>query len=61
MSKVTNGITIFLESGKTFTFLDTKIENDNEAFLTFSYTSQRDGSRKTVKFAHSRIVGFSQF
>ena len=53
--------TIFLATGRTFTFRDVADVVENETSLTFSYTAMSDGNAKTVTFYRPEIVGHSTY
>jgi hypothetical protein len=55
------GKTIFLGSGKTFTFYDVKDVVENETSLTFTYKAVSDNRVKTVTFYRPEMVGHSTF
>lgn len=50
---------IFLASGKTFTFRDVEIAQDNETVLVFRYKAMSDGLHKTAVFYKSNMAGNS--
>jgi len=52
-------ITIFANSGNTFTFRSVEITLMNETVLQFSYESMSDGKTKIATFPKSTICGWS--
>lgn len=50
MSHMKEGLTIFLGSGKTYTFRDVKVLNDNQTQLVFQYAAVSDGIPKVGNF-----------
>ena len=55
------GKTIFLMSGRTFTFRDVNNVVENETSLTFSYIAMSDDKQKAVTFYRPEIVGHSTY
>lgn len=55
------GKTIFLATGRTFTFRDVIDVVENETSLTFSYKAMSDGKLKTVRFYRPEMVGHSNY
>ena len=53
--------TIFLNTGRTFTFRDVVNVVENETSLTFNYIAMSDGELKTVTFYRPEIVGHSTY
>ena len=53
--------TIFLNTGRTFTFRNVVNIIENETSLTFNYTAMSDGELKTVIFYRPEIVGHSTY
>jgi hypothetical protein len=53
--------TIFLSTGKTFTFRGVENVVENETSLTFDYTAMSDGLIKTVVFYRPGMVGHSTY
>ena len=53
--------TIFLSTGRTFTFRDVVGVIENETSLTFHYTAMSDGLGKVVTFYRPEIVGHSTY
>ena len=52
-------ITIFLESGKTFTFHGVEILSNNETGIVFTYVAVSDNKKKKGTFYKPGMVGFS--
>lgn len=52
---------IFLETGRTYTFRNAKIIQDNETALVFEYKAMSDGRQKRATFYKGQIVGFSVY
>ena len=52
-----NTLCIFLNSGRTFTFRDVEIINDNETIIQFSYTAMSDGKLKAGTFYKQNVAG----
>lgn len=50
---------LFLLSGKTFTFREVKIVQDNESVLVFEYVAMSDGKRKRMTARKDALVGHS--
>lgn len=50
---------IFLESGRTYTFRNVQLVQDNETALVFLYTATSDGNDKKGTFFKTHVVGFS--
>ena len=50
---------IFTQHGSTFTFKDLTSFNENESVLTFTFTSQKDGTEKHGTIYVKNIVGFT--
>ena len=57
----TNNVTIFMQTGHTFTFKNVDIETDNENVLAFSYIAMSDGRMKKVNFSKFIIAGHSVY
>ncbi len=53
--------TIFLSTGRTFTFRDVTQIVENETGLTFYYTAMSDNLVKSVTFYRPEIVGHSTY
>ena len=53
--------TIFLSSGKTFTFRGVSHVVENETGLRFNYTAMSDEQEKSVVFYRPGIVGHSTY
>lgn len=53
--------TIFLATGKTFTFRNVEEVIENETGLTFGYRAMSDGEQKTVTFYRPEMVGHSTY
>ena len=53
--------TIFLKSGKTFTFRNVTHANENETVLWFNYTAMSDNKVKSVVFNRENIAGHSTY
>lgn len=56
---MSEGKTVFLESGKTFTFYNVCNVYESESVLTFSYIAQSDKRAKVVVFKN--YAGHSSF
>lgn len=56
-----NGKTIFLSSGRTFTFYGVEDVVENETSLSFTYKAVSDGRVKEVVFYRPEMVGHSLF
>jgi hypothetical protein len=50
---------LFLPTGKTFTFKNVDIVQDNESVLKIEYVAMSDGNRKVATFQKSQVVGYS--
>lgn len=50
---------IFTHHGATYTFKDLTSFNENESVITFSFTSQKDGTEKFGTFFVENIVGYT--
>ncbi len=53
--------TIFLCSGRTFTFRDVSNVVENETTLKFLYTAMSDGKRKSATFYRPEMAGHSNY
>ena len=53
-------LTVFMESGRTFSFYDVEIVTDNETVIVFDYAAMSDGRKKRGRFYKHRIVGESK-
>ena len=53
--------TIFLCSGRTFTFRNVSDIIENETSLTFTYTAMSDGKPKSVVFYRPEMAGHSSY
>ena len=53
--------TIFLSTGRTFTFRNVTDVVENETSLTFGYTAMSDSNKKVVTFYRPEIVGHSTY
>ena len=54
-------ICLFLSTGRTFTFHNTKIVTNNETVLVFDYTAMSDGKLKCMTVQKSQVIGWSQY
>lgn len=52
-------VCLFIPTGRTFTFRDAKIVQDNETVLVVAYKAMSDGKTKTITAQKSAIVGWS--
>jgi hypothetical protein len=52
-------VTLFLPTGRTFTFKDATIIGDTEAELHLAYTAQSDGALARLRVRKDAIVAFS--
>jgi len=50
---------LFLLSGKTFTFREVKLVQDNESVLVFEYVAMSDGKRKRMVARKDALAGHS--
>lgn len=50
-------LTIFLKSGRTFTFRNVTVDTDNETVLVFRYVAMSDGAPKTATFYKGNVAG----
>ncbi len=50
---------IFLVSGRTFTFRNVVVAQDNEAVIQFKYKAMSDGKEKTATFSKQNVAGVS--
>ncbi len=55
------GKTIFLCTGRTFTFRNVTEVVENETSLTFQYTAMSDERQKKVRFYRPEIAGHSTY
>jgi len=55
------GKTIFLKTGKTFTFRNVGNVLLNETVVAFDYSAMSDGLSKRVTFFRDQIAGHSEF
>lgn len=58
--KGAKNVCIFLVSGKTFTFKDVTILQNNETVLVFKYAAMSDGLSKTATFSKAHVAGYSE-
>jgi hypothetical protein len=52
-------VCFFLTSGRTFTFRQAEIVQDNETTVSVKYVAMSDGRPKTVTFYKANIAGIS--
>ena len=52
-------LTIFMQTGRTFTFKEIEILADNESVISFNYSAMSDGLTKTATFSKNIIAGHS--
>lgn len=52
-------ICFFLVSGRTFTFRDAKVVQDNESEITIHYTAMSDGKTKAARFSKQHVAGIA--
>ena len=50
---------IFTQHGATYTFTNLTVFTENESVITFTFTSQKDGTEKNGTFYMKNIVGFT--
>lgn len=55
----TTTVCVFLQTGRTFTFRDAVIVQDNEAVITIEYVAMSDGNKKRAIFQKAIIAGWS--
>lgn len=50
---------LFLATGRTFTFKDVELIQDNETAVVFEYTAMSDGKKKKATFYKDHVAGVS--
>jgi hypothetical protein len=54
-----SSLCLFFATGRTFTFRNVEIVQDNESVIVFRYTAMSDGRQKEATFHKTHVVGSS--